>query len=84
MGGIQYAAEWGTRRNDSLVAARLVYGACVDAELTVTSASKRCGFAPNTRLTQRMEVCEAQRAALARRLDPWQPHDAPAAYFVLP
>jgi hypothetical protein len=68
-GGLQYAADWRTRRSDSLVAARLVYGALIEVEKTITTGVEHGRFLPNTRFTHQIELWEAQRVALARRLN---------------
>jgi hypothetical protein len=67
-GGLGYAVEWRTRRNDSLVAARLVYGALVEVELTVASAVEHKSFAPSRRFNDQLALWDGQRAALARKL----------------
>jgi hypothetical protein len=67
-GSLQYAAEFRARRNDSLVASRLVYGALIDVELAVTSAVKHNSFGPGTRFNREFGIWQEQRTALARRL----------------
>jgi hypothetical protein len=80
-GGLGYATEWRTRRNDSLAAGRLVYGALVEVELTVTGAVEHGRFAPGRRFTGQLALWEAQRGALARRLGVFDYQIVQAAFF---
>jgi hypothetical protein len=67
-GGLQYAAEWRTRRIDSVVAARLVYGALVDVEKAVAAGVDQRRFPQGARFTGQLMLWDNQRLALARKL----------------
>jgi hypothetical protein len=72
-GGIQFVGEWLRRRNDSVAAARLVYGSLVDAELVIKSMEQYgraaiVGTAVRP-LQGHQAMWEAQRVSLARMLN---------------
>jgi hypothetical protein len=71
-GVVQSTAEWRKRRNDSIAAARVVYGALIDADLTVGAVMKygRAAIGTNDRLLERHQaVWGAQRDSMARVLN---------------
>jgi hypothetical protein len=79
-GGVQYIAGWMDRRNDSLTAARLIYGALVEVEVAIGTAAERGHVPADTDFKRQIALWDAQSESLARALDVVKFHLLQAAF----
>jgi hypothetical protein len=68
-GGVQSFIQWRGRSNDSLAAARLVYGSLVEAQNMLVAYENVGRFPPHDSFERQLAVWEEQKERLARVLD---------------
>lgn len=68
-GGVQHVVESNRRRNDSLMAGRLVYGALVEVDQAVAAYTKWGDVPSRASFQRQVAIWEDQKEKLARVLD---------------